>query len=54
MKFYLSLPIDIRISFKDMCPLITGIPFTAAVSLFGLRSTLDLIEQKLQIEGIIN
>ncbi len=52
MKYYLSLPINTRICLKDMSSLI-GIPFSIACSLFGLKQTLNLIEDKLKIENII-
>ena len=53
MKYYLSLPINTRICLKDMSSLIIGIPFSFACSLFGLKQTLDLIEDKLKLENII-
>ena len=49
---YLSLPINTRICLKDISSLI-GIPFSIACSLFGLKQTLDLIEDKLKLENII-
>lgn len=51
MKWYRSLSIQQRINMKALSETITGIPFTALVSLFGLRQSIEMIHEKLKMEG---
>ncbi len=51
MNWYKTLTFDQRINIKDMCIDICGISYTNMIRVFGLRKTLDLIHEKLKMEG---
>jgi hypothetical protein len=51
MKWYLTLSINQRINLKANSVLITGIHFDLFVRLFGLKEAINLIYDKLIIEG---
>lgn len=51
MKWYKTLSILQRINLKDMYAGITGISFTDAGMLFNFQERIELVYQKLQLEG---
>jgi hypothetical protein len=54
MKFYLSLPLHIRINLKgEICELLCGIGFETLGKLFTFNERVQIIEDKLKLEGII-
>jgi hypothetical protein len=53
LDWYKSLPINTRITMKSMIDLITGFSYEYLILLFGLRETIQLVYDKLKMEGII-
>jgi hypothetical protein len=53
MNWYKTLNIQTRINLKEITPLIIGVEFHAIVGLLGIRQTIELLEGKLKMEGII-
>jgi len=51
MKWYKTLTIQQRISLKELCEVICGIRFDMLVRLFGLRESVQIIYNKLKLEG---
>jgi hypothetical protein len=53
MKWYLTLTIQQRINLKELYYQITGIDFVTAGLLFTFKERIELVYQKLKIEGLI-
>jgi hypothetical protein len=54
MKFYKTLPLHIRINLKgEVCGLLCGIDFDILGKLFTFEERMNIIEDKLQLEGLI-
>lgn len=53
LNWYKSLPVNTRITMKSMIDLITGFSYEYLILLFGLRETIQLVYDKLKMEGII-
>lgn len=53
LDWYKSLPVNTRITMKSMINLITGVSYEYLILLFGLRETIQLVYDKLKMEGII-
>ena len=51
MKWYITLTPMQKIALKEMYSRITGIDFVTAGLLFTFRERMDLVEQKLRLEG---
>ena len=51
MKWYLTLSIQQRINLKELYSTITGIDFAAAGLLFSFRERIELVYEKLKMEG---
>lgn len=51
MNWYKTLSIEQKINLKDLSQTICGIPFNSLISLFGFKQTINLLHQKLQMEG---
>ncbi len=51
MKWYKTLTIEQRIGLKEACPLICGAPFSFLTYLLGFRDTIEILYEKLKIEG---
>jgi len=53
MEFYKSLSIHQRISLKECSSLIVGVTFNELRMLFSTREVIEILVNKLKIEGII-
>ena len=53
MKWYKSLSVHQRISLKDCSELIVGVRFEQLRRLFSTREIIEMLTNKLEIEGII-
>ena len=54
MEFYKTLPIHIRINLKgEVCELLCGINFVSLGLLFTFEERMDMIQNKLKLEGLI-
>lgn len=53
MKWYKTLTIDQRINLKDLSETICGVKYDFLIQLFGMRETIELLHQKLKMEGFI-
>lgn len=51
MKWYLTLTIQQRISLKELYGQITGIDFIKAGLLFSFKERIELVYEKLKLEG---
>ncbi len=51
MEWYKTLTIEQRINLKELCESICGITFVMLVRLFGLRDAIEIIYNKLKLEG---
>ncbi len=53
MNFYKTLSIHQRIWLKSNTELIVGIDWKHLTMIFGFKETLEILERKLKIDGII-
>ena len=53
MNWYKTLSITQRIAMKELCVDIVGVSWTDLGKLFTMRERINLIHQKLQMEGIL-
>ena len=51
MHWYQKLTIQQRINIKDLSELICGVKYGLLVKMFGMRETIELLHQKLKLEG---
>lgn len=51
MNWYKKLNILQRINLKELSIDICGVHYHDLISLFGMRDTIDLLKQKLEMEG---
>ncbi len=51
MHWYQKLTIQQRINLKDLSELICGAKYDLLVKIFGMRETIELLHQKLKLEG---
>jgi hypothetical protein len=51
MNWYRTLDLHQRINLKELSETICGVRFESMVMLFGLKDSLDLLHEKLKIEG---
>jgi hypothetical protein len=53
MNWYKTLDINQKINLKSITELIVGISWIDLTKLFSFREIIEILEQKLKIEGII-
>jgi len=53
MNWYKTLTIEQRINLKELSELICGIRFETLISIFGFYDAIELLYNKLQIEGFL-
>ena len=51
MNWYKTLTIEQRINLKDLSETICGVRYDFLIRLFGMRQTIELLHQKLELEG---
>ena len=51
MNWYKTLDIQQRINLKELCPLIVGVLFTDLLKLFSFDEVIDILHNKLKLEG---
>ncbi len=51
MEWYKKLSIQQKINLKELSKQICGVEYKLLISLFGMRTTLELLYNKLKIEG---
>ena len=51
MNWYKTLDINRRIALKELCKALTGATFEELGLLFSLRERVEILHQKLQLEG---
>lgn len=51
MEWYKKKSIHERINIKDACPMILGVEFHWLVQIFSFSEAIDLIYNKLKLEG---
>ena len=51
MKWYKTLSIHQKINLKDSCILIVGLDFVSLRMLFSLKDIIELLHNKLKLEG---
>jgi hypothetical protein len=51
MNWYKTLTIQQRINMKDLSEIICGAKYSFLIKLFGFKDTIELLHQKLKIEG---
>lgn len=51
MKWYKTLTIQQRINLKDLSETICGVRYDFLIEMFGMRDTIELIHNKLKLEG---
>lgn len=51
MNWYRNLTIEQRISLKELSADICGIEYKWLIRLFGMRQTIELLHNKLKLEG---
>lgn len=51
--WYKTLNLNQRLFLKSECKTITGIEFSDAISIFGFFKLIDILYNKLKIEGIL-
>ncbi|MFN5417291.1 MAG: hypothetical protein ACK5B9_09565 [Flavobacteriia bacterium] len=51
MNWYKTLTIEQRINLKDLSESICGVRYDFLIRLFGMRQTIELLHQKLELEG---
>lgn len=51
MNWYKNLTIEQRINLKELSETICGVKYELLISLFGMRQTIELLHQKLELEG---
>ena len=51
MNWYKTLTVEQRINLKDLSELICGVKYNTLILLFGMRQTIELLHEKLKIEG---
>lgn len=52
IDWYKNLTIQNKISLKQICIYLCGVEYTLLIKLLGFRLTINLIYEKLKIEGI--
>lgn len=51
MNWYKTLTIEQRINLKDLSESICGVKYADLIRLFGMKHTIELLHQKLKLEG---
>lgn len=51
MDWYKTLTIQQKINLKNLCELICGIKYNLLIKIFGMKQTIELIHQKMILEG---
>ena len=51
MEWYKTLDIDKRIALKEMCAIICGVDFASLIKLLSFKKTINVIYDKLKMEG---
>jgi hypothetical protein len=51
MHWYQKLTIQQRINLKDLSELICGVKYDLLVKIFGMKETIELLHQKIKLEG---
>lgn len=51
MEWYKTLNVHSRINLKDLSKDIGGIPYDVLVKLFGFKHTIEMLHNKLKLEG---
>lgn len=51
MNWYITLTIEQRINLKGLSESICGVRYDFLIRLFGMRQTIELLHQKLKVEG---
>jgi hypothetical protein len=51
MEWYKTLSLNQRINLKDCTTMICGIEWRLLISLFGFQQTIELLHEKLKLEG---
>jgi len=51
MNWYRKLTIEQRINLKELSESICGVKYEFLIRLFGMRQTIELLHQKLELEG---
>jgi hypothetical protein len=54
VEWYKKLNIHQRIYLKDSCEIIVGVSFVNLRSLFSLKEIIELLYNKLKLEGIVS
>lgn len=53
MEWYKTLDLHVRINVKSCCELLTSVSFEQLNLLFTLREKIDILHNKLKMEGFI-
>ena len=51
MEWYKSLTIEQRINLKSLSEEICGLKYDILISIFGMRETIEILHNKLKLEG---